>query len=99
MSKKFFLMTLLFRLNSVLLGQQLPQEDYEIYAALIKTEISDSTKSLAIIDKVISTKERQEKTYLMADNLISTDLNYKYQVYFETENDKKERPTVIDSVN
>jgi len=48
MFKQLIVLALLLLTNSVLFGQ-LNTEDYRVYAAVIKTEISDSTKSVAII--------------------------------------------------
>lgn len=95
---KVFL-TLLFLTCSYAFGQQLSSEDYKIYAAVIKTEISDSTKSVAIIKIGIDSQETTENTYSTADNLTSKDLSYKYQTYGWTENYRKERPSIIDSNN
>jgi hypothetical protein len=93
---KFFL-TLLLVISSYAFGQQLPSEDYKVYVAVIKTEISDSTKSVAIIKSGIDSQETTENIYSTADNLTSKDLSYRYQAYNWTENYKKERPSIIDS--
>ena len=93
---KFFL-TLLFLTDSYVFGQQVYLEDYKVYAAIIKTEISDNTKSVAITKSGIDSQETTEKTYIIVDNLTSKDLSYKYQTYNWTENYKKERPSTIDS--
>ena len=76
MLKQPFLITLLLLTNSISFGQ-LITEDYKVYAALIKTEVSDTTKSVAIIKNAIDSQETSENTYMTADNLISKDLNYK----------------------
>ncbi|MGH2563858.1 MAG: hypothetical protein ACRDE5_05065 [Ginsengibacter sp.] len=80
-------------------GQQLSSEDYNVYAALIKTEIADSTMSVAIIKNGIDSQETNKNVYFTADNLTSNDLSYKYQTYNWTENYKKERPSIIDSIS
>lgn len=97
MFKFTFFLTLLFLTGSYAFGQQLSSEDYKVYAAVIKTEISDSTKSVAIIRSGIDSQETTKNTYSTADNLTSKDLSYKYQTYNWTENYKKERPSIIDS--
>ena len=96
MFKKLFLATI-FLLTKTFLFGQISKEDYQVYTAIIKTEISDSTKSVAIIKSGIDSEETTENTYITADNLISKDLSNKYQTYGWTENYKKERPSIIDS--
>ncbi len=99
MLKNYFLLTLLLLTNSFLFGQQLDSEDYKVYTTLIKTEILDSTKSVAIIKKGIDSQETAENTYWIAKSLIAKDLNSKYDIYNNTENYKKVRPSIIDSIN
>jgi len=96
MFKQLIVLALLLLTNSVLFGQ-LNTEDYRVYAAVIKTEISDSTKSVAIIKIGIDSTRKNESTYSIADQLTSKDLSDKHQVYLWTENYKKERPSIIDS--
>jgi hypothetical protein len=96
MLRQSLLLTLLLLTNSILFAQ-LTAEDYKVYAAIIKTEILDSTKSVAIIKNGIDSQETTQNIYTTADNLTSNDLNYKYQTYYWTENYKKERQSVIDS--
>src|SRR5581483_7925673 len=95
MFKQPFLLTLLLLTNSILFGQ-LSTEDYKVYAAIIKTEILDSTKSVAIIKNGIDSKKAS--TYSTADQLSSKDLSDKHQVYLWTENYKRDRPSIIDSI-
>jgi hypothetical protein len=96
MFKQIILATFLL-LSKIYLFGQISTEDYQVYTAIIKTEILDSTKSVAIIRNGINSRETTENTYMTADNLTSNDLNYKYQTYGWTENYKKVRPTIIDS--
>ena len=96
MFKHLFLATILLLTNIFLFGQ-ISSEDYHVYAAIIKTEIPDSIKSVAIIKSGIDSQETAENTYMTADNLTSKNLSYKYQTYNWTENYKKERPSIIDS--
>jgi hypothetical protein len=96
MLRQQLLLTLLLLANSILFGQ-LTAEDYKVYAAVIKTEILDSTRSVAIIKNGIDSQETAKNIYTTADNLTSHDLSYKYEVYYWTENYKKERPSIIDS--
>jgi hypothetical protein len=96
MLRQQLLLILLLLANSILFGQ-LTAEDYKVYAAIIKTEILDSTRSVAIIKNGIDSQETTENIYITADNLTSYDLSNKYQVYSWTENYKKERPSIIDS--
>lgn len=96
MFKQLFLATF-FLLTKTFLFGQISNEDYQVYAAIIKTEIPDSIKSVAIIKSGIDSQETAENTYMTADNLTSKDLSYKYQTYGSTENYKKERPSIIDS--
>ena len=99
MFKFHLFLTLLLVANSFVFGQQLSSEDYKVYAALIKTEITDSTKSVAIIKNGIDSQETSENVYITADNLTSNNLSDKHQTYNWTENYKKERPSIIDSIS
>ena len=99
MFKYHLFLTLLLLTSSYLFGQQLSPKDYKVYAALIKTEILDSTKSVSIIKSGIDSQETAENTYSTADNLSSKNLSDKYQTYGQTENYKKERPSIIDSIS
>ncbi len=96
MFKQLFLATILLLTKTFLFGQ-ISKIDYQVYAAILKTEISDSTKSVAIIKKGIDSQKKSENTHMTADNLTSKDLSYKYQTYNWTENYKKERLSIIDS--
>ena len=40
-----------------------------------------------------------EYTHYTAESLSSQNLSYKYQIYGQTENHKKERPSIIDSIS
>ena len=93
---KIFL-TVLLLTSSYLFGQQSSSEDYKVYAAVIKTEIIDSTKSVAIIKNSIDSTEKNENTFSTIYQLTSKSLSDRYQVYSWTENKKKERPSIIDS--
>lgn len=97
MLKYHLFSTLLLLTNSYLFGQSVSPEDYKVYAALIKTEILDSTKSVTIIKTGIDSQKVAENTYYTADNLSSQNLSDKYQTYGQTENYKKERSSIIDS--
>src|ERR1043165_9106739 len=97
MFKFIFFLTLLLVTSSHTFGQQLPSEDYKVYTAVIKTEISDSTKSVAIIKNGIGSQEKTKNTYSTVDNLTSKDLSYKHQTYNLTENYKGKRRSIIDS--
>ena len=90
-------LTLLLLTGSYAFGQQVSSEDYKVYAAVIKTEISDSTKSVAIIKNSIDSTEKNKNTFNTVDQLTSKNLSDRYQVYGWTENKKKERPSIIDS--
>lgn len=96
MFKQLFLSIVLLLVKTILFGQIL-KEDYQVYTAIIKTEILDSIKSVAIIKSGIDSQETSETAYLTAENLTSNNLSYKYQTYNWTENYKKERPSIIDS--
>lgn len=96
MLKQFFLPIILLLTKTILFGQ-IPKEDYQVYAAIIKTEIRDSIRSVAIIKSGIDSQETSENVHLTADNLTSNKLSYKYLTYNWTENYKKERPSIIDS--
>jgi hypothetical protein len=96
MFKQLFLATILLLTTIILFGQP-SAEDYAVYATIIKTEIRDSTKSVAIIRNSIDSTEKNENTFLSADQLTSNNLSDRYQVYGWTENSKKERPSIIDS--
>ena len=96
MFKLLFLATILLLTKSSLFGQA-SKEDYQVYSAIIKTEISDGTKSVAIIKKGINSRKATENIYSTADMLSSNNMNYKYQIYFWTEDYDKARPSIIDS--
>jgi hypothetical protein len=96
MFKQLFLATV-FLLTNVISFGQLSEEDYNVYATIIKTEIRDSTKSVAIIKNSIDSVEKNENTFLTSEQLTSNNLSDRYQVYGWTENNKKERPSIIDS--
>jgi len=97
MFKELFLVTISLWANSISFGQ-ISTEDYTVYSAIIKTEIRDSTKSVAIIKNGIDSTERNENTLSTIAQLASNNLGDKYQVYLWTENNKKERPSIIDSI-
>ena len=99
MLKNILILAILLVTNLFLFGQQPFLEDYKVYASLIKTEILDTTNSIVIIKKGIKTKETIDNTYRIANNLNSKDLNSQYEIYGWTENSKKERPSVIDSIS
>ena len=94
--KQLFSIAILL-LTKTFLFAQISNEDYKVYAAIIKTEIPDSVKSVAIIKRGIGSQETAENTYMTADNLTSKNSSYQYQTYNSTENYKKERPSIIDS--
>lgn len=96
MFKQLFLATILLLTNAISFGQ-LSTEDYQVYAAIIKTDIRDSTKSVAIIRNSIDSADIHEKTFLTVEDLTSNNLSNRYNVYGWTENNKKERPSIIDS--
>lgn len=96
MFKKLFLATILLLTKSISFGQ-LISEDYQVYEAIIKTEIQDSTKSVPIIKNGIDNTEKNENTFSTAGQLTSKNLGDRHQVYLWTENNKKERPSIIDS--
>ncbi len=89
-------LTLYFLINSSAFGQIL-LEDYKVYAAVVKTEISDSTKSIVILESGIESEEIAQNAYSTAENLTSNDITKKYLTYFWTENYEKKRPSIIDS--
>jgi hypothetical protein len=96
MFKQFFLATILLLTKSISFGQ-LSAEDYRVYATIIKTEIQDSTSSVAIIKNGIDNMEKNENTFSTADELTSKNLGDRHHIYLWTENNKKERPSIIDS--
>jgi len=96
MLRQLFLSTLYLLASSILFGQ-VSSEDYRVYSAIIKTEITDSTKSVAIIKNGIDGTEKNKNTVRIADKLTSNDLSDRYQLYVWTENYKKERLCIIDS--
>ena len=98
MFKQLFLATILLLTNAILFGQ-VSAEDYKVYSTIIKTEISDSTKSVVIIKNSIDSADKNENTFLTAEQLTSNNLSDRYQVYGWTENNKKERPSIIDSIS
>ena len=76
MFKQLLLAIIILPAKPFLFGQ-ISKIDNQVYAAIIKTEISDSTKSIAIIKNGIDSQETAENTHMTADNLNSTDLSYK----------------------
>lgn len=99
MLKRVSFLTIILLITSILFGQQIVLEDYKVYGALIGTEVLDNTASVTIIKNTIDSQETSENTYLTVTDLIGKDINWKYQVYNWTENSKKERPTIIDSIH
>lgn len=96
MFKQLFLATIPLFTILISFGQ-LTAEDYSVYTTIIKTEIRDSTKSVAIIKNSIDNTEKNKNTFSIAEQLTSNYLIDNYQVYGWTENSKKERPSIIDS--
>jgi len=96
MFKQLLLATVFLLTNFISFGQ-VSEEDYHVYATIIKTEIKDSTKLVAIIKNSIDSTEKNENTFLTAEQLASKSLSDRYTVYSWTENNKKERPSIIDS--
>ena len=94
----FFLLTFLFPVRSQLYAQQPIPEDYDIYSSIIRSEISDSTQSIAIIRGGIQGKEVTEYTQNMATALKSGNLNSMQHLYSWTESREGERPTTIDTI-
>jgi hypothetical protein len=85
-----------------LIGQSPSSEDYKIYTAIIRSEIPDTAKSIAILNRGIGTGETFESTSWLINSLKSKDSSgpyNTYDVFFWTEDYKKERPAVIDSVS
>lgn len=93
--KQTILVTLLLVFQFIS-SAQLSANDCQIYAAIIKTEIGDRTKSVAIIKNSIDSKEKNESTYNKVDQYVFGNVNYITQSYF-WENDKGERLFKIDS--
>jgi hypothetical protein len=98
MLKTFLLLLLFLSIALILSSQKLNSEDYKVYSALIKTETSDTTKSIAVIKKSIGMQEMQDAIVLAVEAFKSKDPNLLYQVYSWTETPKNERPTDIDSI-
>jgi hypothetical protein len=96
MFKQLFLATVLLLTRTISFGQA-SAKDYQVYAAIIKSEIRDSTKSVAIIKNSIGSAEKNHNTFLTAGQLTSNNLSDRYQVYLWTENNKTESPSTIDS--
>lgn len=96
MFKQIFLATVLLLTNAISFGQ-VNAEDYDVYAAIIKTEIQDSTKSVAIIKNSIDSAEKNKNCLSTADQLTSKNLSDRYQVYFSTENNEHQRSSTMDS--
>jgi hypothetical protein len=97
MYKQTLLATLTLLTTHLLVGQT-SNENYQIYSAIISTEILDSTKSIAVLKNSIGREEVASHSHMSIKELKSSDANEKYSVYFWTENYKQERPTVIDSI-
>lgn len=87
-------LALIFITGSHDFGQQLSAEDYKVYAAITKTEIRDSTTSIAILKNGIDSLKKAESTQSTLTDLTSID---KYLIYRWTEDYKRARPTSIDS--
>jgi hypothetical protein len=80
MFKHSFLSTVFLMTNMMSFGQ-ISVENYHVYAIIIKTEIRDSTKSVAIIKNSIDSAEKNENTFLTAGQLTSNNSCDRYQVY------------------
>ena len=87
MFKQLFLATIPLFTILISFGQ-LTAEDYSVYTTIIKTEIRDSTKSVAIIKNSIDNTEKNKNTFSIAEQLTSNYLIDNYQVYGWTENRK-----------
>ncbi len=96
MFKQLFLATISLLANSISFGQ-VSTEDYRVYSAIIKSEIRDSTKSVAIIKNCIDSTEKSRYTCSMVNNLTSKNYSDQYQAHMWTENSQKQRPSVVDS--
>jgi len=90
---------LLLLSTPALFGQQLNTDDYKIYSALIKTEIRDTTKSVAIIKTGISYEELKDNTGKIVEAFQSKDVNSINNICGSTENISGNKPTCIDSAN
>ena len=66
MFKQLFLATFLLLITTISFGQ-LNAEDYSVYAAIINTEIRDSTKSVTIIKNGIDSTEKKENIFSTAE--------------------------------
>ncbi|HEX4372459.1 MAG TPA: hypothetical protein VHZ50_04045, partial [Puia sp.] len=81
------------------LGQKPNSKDYKVYLSLIKSEILDTTKSVAIIKKSIKSQEVKEHTSIVVQALKLESISSLYSdVYSWTESDSRKSPSKIDSV-
>lgn len=87
-----------FLLMSAFSFAQVLNEDPKVYSSLIRTEIHDSAKSIAVIKNSIDSTETSSSVLWPAEKLKSPDSSEKYDVYFWTEASNGERPVKIDSV-
>jgi hypothetical protein len=99
MFKHSILPVLLLLSAPALFGQQLNTDDYKIYSALIKTEIRDTTKSVAIIKTGIGYQEIKDNLLSIVDAFMSNDSSLIVEVRGWTENNNGNRPTFIDSAS
>ncbi|MBY0535633.1 MAG: hypothetical protein K2P88_07270 [Chitinophagaceae bacterium] len=76
---------------------QLGAEDYVIYGSIIRTEIRDSSSLAVILRNGIDSLEKSVQTRVTIQQLNSSNLSDRQQVYMWTENRNGQRPTVIDS--
>ena len=78
-------------------SQQPNQQDYKVFAAVIKSEIAERDKSIVLIKKSIGDKEFREGTSLTLVHLESGDISSMNEVNLWTSDSVGNRPTKMDS--
>jgi len=90
------LISILF--HDIGLGQKPVSDAYKIYSTIIKSEISDSTKSIGIIKINIDSQSVNDNTSAIANAIKSQNMEELGQIFFWTENGQAQRPVAIDDI-
>jgi hypothetical protein len=98
MFKSSFILILSFQAAQSLPAQKLAPEDYKVYSALIKIEISDTAKSISVIRRIIKMQETKENISFITDAFKSKNSGVIYAAFERFETDQRTSPVIVDSV-
>jgi hypothetical protein len=94
MLKSIFTPTLCLLTSTFLYGQNIKSNDYEVYSAFIRTEVSSDTKSVTIINKL---KNDTSFRLWVTDAIKSKDVQQLEQLRFLTRDENGKSIRSIDS--